>query len=130
MLFWQVVRMEMHAGYPERATALLQAMLEATLMRPDRPSSSCAHAPLCKQLLRSCGPSSASPFSANVLQPISIVCSLAHLLARAALVSAPWPSVLSELRRFWESDAPRIGEDDAEGWRAWYNQHPPEAGSV
>ncbi|KAJ4462029.1 putative protein NRDE2 [Paratrimastix pyriformis] len=61
MMFWQALRVELHAGFPERALGAIQAMLEASFMRPDGVAS--------------------------------------------------WPQVLSELKRFWASEAPRIGEE-------------------
>jgi NRDE-2, necessary for RNA interference len=39
----------------------------------------------------------------------------------------PFEAQLGELEEFWESEAPRIGEEGAKGWNSWYQSGKPEA---
>jgi hypothetical protein len=39
-------------------------------------------------------------------------------------MSQPLSSKLGQLEEFWDSEAPRIGEDGAGGWEKWHRQRP------
>lgn len=43
------------------------------------------------------------------------------------LVDAPLETRLAELEEFWDSEAPRIGEEGAYGWNKWYTSSKPNA---
>ncbi|KAF9569889.1 hypothetical protein CPC08DRAFT_772937 [Agrocybe pediades] len=39
----------------------------------------------------------------------------------ASLLGTSFDKMLAELESFWDSEAPRIGEDNASGWASWYH---------
>jgi len=50
------------------------------------------------------------------------------------LLKVPFNTRLGKLEEFWDSEAPRLGEDGARGWKIWYsskpNQVPPSTPSL
>ncbi|KAG2023085.1 hypothetical protein CC2G_000786 [Coprinopsis cinerea AmutBmut pab1-1] len=42
------------------------------------------------------------------------------------LIGSSFEQQLDELEEFWESETPRIGEEQASGWRLWYDSGKPE----